>query len=67
MDIFLITLEKGVECYLFCPKKEEANFVRDATIRWRDCWNFFLSFYFSPLVIKCCVLLKGKPKLEFLE
>ena len=27
MGISLISLEKGVECYLFCPKREEANFV----------------------------------------
>ena len=27
MGISLISLEKGVECYLFCPKRAEANFV----------------------------------------
>ena len=27
MGIFLISLEKGVECYLVCPKMAEANFV----------------------------------------
>ena len=27
MGIFLISLGNGVECYLFCPKRAEANFV----------------------------------------
>ena len=27
MDISLISLENGVECYLFCPKRAKANFV----------------------------------------
>ena len=27
MDISLISLGNGVECYLFCPKRAEANFV----------------------------------------
>ena len=27
-DISLISLEKEVECYLFCPKRAEANFVQ---------------------------------------
>ena len=27
MGISLISLGKGVECYLFCPKRAEANFV----------------------------------------
>ena len=32
MDISLISLRKGIECYLFCLKRAEANFFRGSII-----------------------------------
>ena len=42
MGIFLISLGNGVECYLFCPKRADANFVLESI--W--IWTFF---FFSLL------------------
>ena len=40
MSISLISLGKGVECYLFCLKRAEANFalaISNPVFRWESC------------------------------
>ena len=42
MGIFLISLGNGVECYLFCPKRADANFVLETAYEFGLFFFFFL-------------------------
>ena len=38
MSISLISLENGVECYLFCSKRTKVNFVLDSILKYGSCY-----------------------------